>query len=65
MGELEDMKTQKNRLMALCLTVILAAGTLTGCKNTKVVVTTGLASNELFRIGGCILYDARGAGLSE
>ena len=51
MGELEDMKTQKNRLMALCLTVILAAGTLTGCKNTKVVVTTGLASNELFRIG--------------
>ena len=60
MGELEDMKTQKNRLMALCLTVILAAGTLTGCKNTKVVVTTGLASNELFRIGdvSCMMPEA-------
>lgn len=60
MGELEDMKTQKNRLMALCLTVILVAGTLTGCKNTKVVVTTGLASNELFRIGdvSCMMPEA-------
>lgn len=65
MGELEDMKTQKNRLMALCLTVILAAGTLTGCKNIKSSRDHRAGIQRAVSDRGCILYDARGAGLSE
>lgn len=52
------MKSRKTRrwvglLAALCLM-------LTGCSNTKIVLTTGLASDELFRIGevSCRLPEA-------
>lgn len=52
------MKDRRRRrwagfLAALCLT-------LTGCGNTKIVLTTGLASDELFRIGevSCRLPEA-------
>ena len=38
----------------------MSVGLLTGCSDTKIVVTTGLASNELFRIGSetCKLSEA-------
>jgi foldase protein PrsA len=38
----------------------MAVGFLTGCENTKIVLTTGLSSNELFRIGSvsCMLPEA-------
>ena len=42
------------------LILTMSTGMLTGCSNTKIVVTTGLASNELFRIGSetCKLSEA-------
>lgn len=43
------------------LSLLLAAGLLlSGCENTKIVLTTGLASDELFRIGdvSCGLSEA-------
>jgi foldase protein PrsA len=50
----------KKRLLSAALTGVLSAGILTGCGNTKIVVTTGLSSNELFRIGSvsCMLPEA-------
>lgn len=50
----------KRRLAAVGLAVIMGAGLLGGCGNTKFVLTTGLASDELFRIGdvSCMLPEA-------
>lgn len=48
------------RYWAVCLSVMLSAAALVGCGNTKFVLTTGLASDELFRIGNvsCSLSEA-------
>lgn len=53
------MKKNK-KYVAWALIWIFAASLLTGCKNTRIVLTTGLASNELFRIGdvSCRLSEA-------
>lgn len=50
----------RHRIAAGMLAAVLCAGMLTGCENTKIVLTTGLASNELFRIGdvSCMLPEA-------
>lgn len=50
----------KKRYAALLLMLLLAADPLAGCGNTKIVLTTGLASDELFRIGdvSCPLSEA-------
>ena len=50
----------RHRIAAGMLAVVLCTGLLTGCENTKIVLTTGLASNELFRIGdvSCMLPEA-------
>ncbi|MCD8195625.1 MAG: peptidylprolyl isomerase [Lachnospiraceae bacterium] len=51
------MNMRKIRMLALLLSLALALG---GCENTKIVLTTGLASDELFRIGevSCMLPEA-------
>ncbi|MCD8098699.1 MAG: peptidylprolyl isomerase [Lachnospiraceae bacterium] len=51
------MKMKKIRTAALILALALA---LSGCENTKIVLTTGLAGDELFRIGevSCLLPEA-------
>lgn len=52
------MSSRKRRAV---LGILLAAGLLlSGCENTKIVLTTGLASDELFRIGdvSCGLSEA-------
>lgn len=53
------MKKNK-RYVVWALIWMFAVSLLTGCKNTKIVLTTGLASNELFRIGdvSCHLSEA-------
>lgn len=50
----------KRRYAAACLSAVLSAALLGGCGNTKFVLTTGLASDELFRIGdvSCSLSEA-------
>lgn len=50
----------RRRLAAAGLAVIMSAGLLGGCGNTKFVLTTGLASDEVFRIGdvSCMLPEA-------
>lgn len=50
----------KYRCAAVCLSVALSTASLAGCGNTKIVLTTGLASDELFRIGdvSCSLSEA-------
>lgn len=50
----------KYRHAVLCLSSVLTAAMLAGCGNTKIVLTTGLASDELFRIGdvSCSLSEA-------
>ncbi len=50
----------KKKCVAWALIWVTAASLLTGCKNTRIVLTTGLASNELFRIGdvSCRLPEA-------
>lgn len=52
----------KKRLQvtSMVLTLALCAGLTTGCNNTKIVVTTGLSADELFRIGSvsCKLSEA-------
>ena len=47
-------------IVAAGLIMAMSVGLLTGCSDTKIVVTTGLASNELFRIGSetCKLSEA-------
>ena len=47
-------------IAAAGLIMAMSVGLLTGCSDTKIVVTTGLASNELFRIGSetCKLSEA-------
>ena len=47
-------------MAAAGLIMAMSVGLLTGCSDTKIVVTTGLASNELFRIGSetCKLSEA-------
>lgn len=52
---------KKIRKYVACLTLVLGVAMLAGgCKNTKIVLTTGLASDELFRIGdvSCRLPEA-------
>lgn len=41
----------KIRYMAACAVVIFGPFILVGCADTRIVLTAGLASNELFRIG--------------
>lgn len=50
----------RSRWTAVFLTAVLCAGSLSGCGNTKIVLTTGLAADELFRIGdeSCQLSEA-------
>lgn len=45
---------------AACLAMVLCAALLSGCGSTKIVLTTGLAGDELFRIGkvSCSLSEA-------
>lgn len=43
------------RVIVLCLTAMMSMSTLTGCKNdTKIVFTTGLSGNQLFKIGSTV-----------
>lgn len=53
-------KLGKIKKSMVLLAVFLTAGMLTGCKNTKIVVTTGLGANDVFRIGSvsCTLPEA-------
>lgn len=46
--------------MTLGMAVILSASVLSGCGNTKIVLTTGMSSDELFKIGdvSCRLPEA-------
>ncbi len=47
-----NFKYIRKKAVALCLAAVLCAGGLTGCGgNTKVVFTTGLSGNQLFKIG--------------
>ena len=47
-----NLKLMKKRLFALGLSLVLCTGTFTGCgDNTKVVFTTGLSGNQVFKIG--------------
>lgn len=47
-----NIKYMGKRIAALCLCALLSVGTLTGCGNqTKVVFTTGLSGNQVFKIG--------------
>ena len=49
------------KLAVLCLLGLLSMGTLTGCsKNTKLVFTTGLSGNQIFKIGStkCTMPEA-------
>lgn len=50
----------KYRYGTVCLAALLSGALLAGCGNTKFVLTTGLASDELFRIGtvSCGLSEA-------
>ncbi len=51
---------RSKRLPALCCAAALCAVLLAGCADTRVVLTTSLASDELFRIGdvSCMLPEA-------
>ncbi len=40
--------------MAFLLMLLMVSGSLTGCGNTKVVFTTGLSGNQLFKIGSTV-----------
>ncbi len=47
-----NLKYISKKIAVLCLTATLSAGSLTGCgSNTKLVFTTGLSGNQLFKIG--------------
>lgn len=56
----EFMIKKMQRLVPAGLVMILGLGLMTGCGNTRVVLTTGLAPDELFRIGdvSCTLPEA-------
>lgn len=51
---------KKKIYMTLGMAVILSASVLSGCGNTKIVLTTGMSSDELFKIGdvSCRLPEA-------
>ena len=47
-----NLKYIAKKIAVLCLTGTVLCGSLTGCTdNTKIVVTTGLSGNQLFKIG--------------
>ena len=47
-----NLKYIAKKIAVLCLTGTVLCGSLTGCAdNTKIVVTTGLSGNQLFKIG--------------
>mgnify|MGYP003421213641 FL=1 len=47
-----NLKYIVKKIAVLCLTGAVLCGSLTGCAdNTKIVVTTGLSGNQLFKIG--------------
>ena len=50
----------RRRIGCMGLMAILLISSLTGCGDTKIVVTTGLAPNDLFRIGhvSCVMPEA-------
>ena len=46
------MENNMKKLLIVCLSIILCIGSLTGCqRQTKLVFTTGLSGNQLFKIG--------------
>lgn len=50
-----NWKFFRKRLAAACVMGVLCLGSLTGCQgDTKVVFTTGLSGNQLFKIGSSI-----------
>ena len=56
-----SFKNIRKKLTILCLVGVMSVSTLTGCgKNTKLVFTTGLSGNQLFKIGSskCIMPEA-------
>ena len=47
-----NLRYRWKKILTLCLTILLCAGSLTGCQGkTKLVFTTGLSGNQLFKIG--------------
>ncbi|MGN0335394.1 MAG: peptidylprolyl isomerase [Lachnospiraceae bacterium] len=49
------MNRSGKKLAVFLLSAVLAAGSLTGCGgNTKIVFTTGLSGNQLFKIGSAV-----------
>ncbi len=43
------------RIAVVCLAAMMSMGTLTGCQNdTKIVFTTGLSGNQIFKIGSTV-----------
>ncbi|MDO4261421.1 MAG: peptidylprolyl isomerase [Eubacteriales bacterium] len=52
--------SRAKRCIGAVMAAVLLAGTASGCGNTRLVVTTGLAADELFRIGteSCRLSEA-------
>lgn len=56
-----NLKNRRKKAAALLLLLLICAGCLTGCGgNTKLVFTTGLSGNQLFKIGSaeCELPEA-------
>lgn len=50
-----NLKSIAKRMMILCLSGILTVGSLTGCgQQTKIVFTTGLSGNQIFKIGSSV-----------
>ena len=48
-------RMMNKKAVILCLVAILSMGTLTGCqKDTKLVFTTGLSGNQIFKIGSTV-----------
>ena len=47
-----NLKYITKKIAAVCLIAVLCMGGLTGCGNdTKIVFTTGLSGNQIFKIG--------------
>lgn len=46
------IRTMIKKMVVMCLVVFLCASTITGCgSNTKIVITSGLSGNQIFKIG--------------
>lgn len=52
---MKKFRFMNKKAVILCLAAILSMGTLTGCqKDTKLVFTTGLSGNQIFKIGSTV-----------